>query len=63
MLPRADSVHPGRGLDGQEGRTAGGRPAAVGADAPSQADRSLGAFFQAIIFRMTGDFDQPIKLL
>ena len=31
--------------------------------APLQADRSLSAFFQAIIFGMTGDFDQPIKLL
>lgn len=30
---------------------------------PCQPDRSLSAFLQTIIFRMTGDFDQPIKLL
>ena len=31
--------------------------------APSQAHRSPSAFFQAIIFEVTRDFDQPIKLL
>ena len=47
----------------QKGGPVGGLLPLSASTAPFQADRSLSAFFQAIIFGMTGDFDQPIKLL
>lgn len=47
----------------QKGGPVGGLLPLSALAAPCQADRSLSAFFQAIIFGMTGDFDQPIKLL
>lgn len=49
--------------DPVEGRIVGGTFSIVMSAASFQEGRSLSAFFQAIIFRTTGDFDQPIKLL
>lgn len=46
-----------------KGRMVRGAPSMSVRAAPCQLDRSLSAFFQAIIFGMTGDFDHPIKLL
>lgn len=60
-LNRFSSSSPGPRRRG--GWLEGQLPLLVVLAAPFQADRSLSAFLQAIIFGMTGDFDQPIKLL